>query len=286
MPSINKCIEEWKHWRFISGASENSIYSQGRYLKKFSEHCHNLDAGSITPELCHSFVNSDDGRSANTKAFMLVAVKSLMEFCLAKGHCLINPSKIVKVNKRRLSHNQKEKKERKPVTEVEFETLLAQAPYFYRQAIAIGWFTGLRLGDICGLEWAELQPPWVADEVKCYTHLICWTQKRDKRVSLDLSLPILGDGMLTTILGEIKSVDEELCFPTEHATNTYPKHRALIPTKMRRIFDRAGVTDKSFHCLRHSFVSRLAKAGVSLEDIGTYVGHSNTQTTEGYSHGI
>ena len=282
MPSVNKCIEEWAHWKFISGASENSVYTQRKYLDCFSKHCRNLDVSSITPELCHSFVNKDDGKSSNTKSFALNAIKSLLSFCLAKGYCIVNVASIVKVNKRKLSHKQKEKRARVPVTEDEFNRLMDTAPYFYRQAIAIGWYTGLRISDICGLEWSEIG----GDTEHFGTQLICWTQKRDKRVSLDLMLPILGGGQLTLILSEIKKVDDVLCFPTEHAVNSYPKHRAKIPTCMRRVFDKAGVKDKSFHCLRHSFVSRLAMEGESLENIGTYVGHSNTQTTEGYKHGI
>lgn len=63
-----------------------------------------------------------------------------------------------------------------------------------------------------------------------------------------------------------------------------PEKRAKLSVHAGRIFARAGVEGKSFHCLRHSFVTRLSKSGKSLEEIGKIVGHSSTETTKGYAH--
>ena len=57
--------------------------------------------------------------------------------------------------------------------------------------------------------------------------------------------------------------------------------------------DENGRTTKSFHCFRHSFVSRLGGKGnetstekwlQAIDQIADWVGHSSTKTTKGYLH--
>ena len=73
-------------------------------------------------------------------------------------------------------------------------------------------------------------------------------------------------------------------FHDECKTILDPEKRAKLSVYAERIFARAGVEGKSFHCLRHPFVTRLHNAGKTLEEIGQIVGHSNTETTKGYAH--
>ncbi|MBI5185976.1 MAG: tyrosine-type recombinase/integrase [Nitrospinae bacterium] len=42
--------------------------------------------------------------------------------------------------------------------------------------------------------------------------------------------------------------------------------------------------DFSFHCLRHTFATRLAQAGIDLYKISKLLGHRSISTTERHSH--
>jgi integrase len=52
----------------------------------------------------------------------------------------------------------------------------------------------------------------------------------------------------------------------------------------RRMFTKAGLEPICLHELRHSFVSNAHAFGLSLEEIGDYVGHTTTYMTDRYRH--
>ncbi len=51
-----------------------------------------------------------------------------------------------------------------------------------------------------------------------------------------------------------------------------------------RALEKAGIEEFSWHCLRHTFASRLVMAGVPLAVVSNYMGHSGIQMTMRYSH--
>ena len=273
-PTIPQMLVCWKKWRYISGSSENTIYSQGKYVEKFIKERKLKSITAVTPEIINAWVNADDGKSVSTKNFTLAAIKAFFAYAKGKGYCSTNPADIVKVNKRILNHSQREGRNVRPFTETEVQYVIDHAPYFYRQATAISWYTGLRLSDICCLEWNSISD----------THMVVWTQKRDKRVSLPLGHIATGLGKLCQYLEEIEKEDDVFCFPRQRATVEYPKARARLSSKFSKLLKEYGIEGRSFHSLRHSFVTRLAGMGLSITDIGRYVGHSDTSTTEGYNH--
>ena len=63
-----------------------------------------------------------------------------------------------------------------------------------------------------------------------------------------------------------------------------PAQRSKFSVYYGRILHRLGIEGKSFHCLRHAFATRLAKAGVTIEQVGRFMGHSSADTTKGYTH--
>jgi site-specific recombinase XerD len=66
--------------------------------------------------------------------------------------------------------------------------------------------------------------------------------------------------------------------------------KPLTYSGLRKAFDRvvrvAGITDFTFHDLRHSFASRLVMAGVDLVTVKELLGHKDIQMTMRYSHPV
>ena len=103
---------------------------------------------------------------------------------------------------------------------------------------------------------------------------------------------IFGGKELPYVLSQIEYKGKPVyCFPDRRKDSIDPKKRSKESTYYKRLLERVSeieglpeLSGKSFHCLRHSFVSRLKKHGKTLEEIGKLVGHSSTETTQGYVH--
>ena len=227
------------------------------------------------------FINRDDGTSLANRKLRRTFFKGIFDYCVAKGYLSENPIQLVQVDLSLLKHNQKEPKEKKPITIHEYRAIMRHADPFQKTITALSYWTGLRLTDCCSLEWASLSKD----------KIVVWTIKRDKRVEIPVGHELFGAKELPYILSQIEVLDKTYCFPDMHKEATDPKLRSKRSTYYKRLLERVAVlegmpelSDKSFHCLRHSFVTRLKRAGKSLEEIGRVVGHSSTKTTEGYLH--
>jgi len=140
---------------------------------------------------------------------------------------------------------------------------------FWTFAVTIGDELGLRLGDICQLEWECFRNPRT---------VIVWTDKRDRRIEVPISERI--DELLT----QIPVRDSKYLFPEQREIINDDKRRAVLSNTFLRACRRIGIQGKSYHSLRHATLTRWKKEGMSLEDIAVAAGHGNTKATEGYLH--
>lgn len=283
---FGKVADEWMEFKILQAGSGNSINTQSAIINQFMRDFSHKESGitAISPQDVFDFVNRPDGTSLSNRNLRKSTLSAVFKYAAAKTYILTNPAADIRIDTGALAHEQKEKKERLPYTHAQFLAILEYAPYFFRQAVGLSYWGGLRLGDICSLEWASIGKK----------HITVWTEKRDKRVQIPLGHDLFGGDELKKIISEIDPTDDVYCFPEWHREHIDPKKRAKVSTYYKRIVERLCASnsrisrtlykDKVFHCHRHSFVTRLRKAGVDIEEIGKVVGHSNTATTLGYSH--
>lgn len=67
-----------------------------------------------------------------------------------------------------------------------------------------------------------------------------------------------------------------------HSRDGRPKPHCS--TIAKRIFDRAGLSDCSYHTLRHTHASRLIQHGLSVYEVKEILGHTDIKTTMRYAH--
>jgi len=274
-------LEEWCEWRKMMKAP-NTIQSQAYIVAKFLNTfgLGNKLINRVDETQIDAFVNAEDAGSAATRASRLAAVRSYFAYASAKSYLFGSPAKLVEVNHRILTHDQKEAKVRMPFTEEEYRKVVAGTEGFFRYATALSYWSGLRLSDCANLEWGSLRG----------TEIVSWTRKRNARVALPLDDPLIGGGELDLIILEMVSAipkrgqTARLLFPQEAAFINNPITNGRLSTYYGRILDRLGIKGKTFHCLRHSFATRLAKAGKTEQEIGRLIGHSDVETTKGYIH--
>lgn len=276
-----RVIAEWAKWRAHT-AGENTVSTQLYALNQWFRGLIKTDTwpiASVDESHINPFVNTKEEVSRSTRNTRLAAIRSLFEYATAKAYVIGNPSKLVKVRMKGHLHGVKETKHRLPVSPAEYTRLMEDGEGFVGYAIQIGYMLGQRLGDICALEVEAFNPQAHS--------LTVWTMKRDKRVVLDLMDPLYGGGTINILLSFLlvnMKKDQTFFFPTEARDIMDPKRRSGISVMFNRHFARCMVKGKSFHCLRHSFATRLRAAGLSLEEIGKPMAHSQTTTTEIYAH--
>jgi integrase len=273
-------LAEWVTWR-SNAAAPNTVRTQELCLRQFLKR---IDAmkwpvNRLTFELLDDFVNAkDDPTGASNRSIRVASLRSFFTLLTAKAYYVGNPAAMVEVRMNNLSHEQKEKIPRVPFSEREFRHVVAHTTGFWNAAVRLAYWAGLRLTDIACMEWASVSP----DEV------IVWTRKTHTRVALPVSDPLLGGGDLRCLFFELMehNRDKEYVFPEERETALDPAKRAKHSVYFSRQLSALGIEGKSFHCLRHSFATRLDKAGKTIEDIGRVMGHSpkGAEVTKGYIH--
>lgn len=271
-------LAEWKDYMQARQRSQNTLASYANCLDRFLAWGKLLDkpVTRITDELINGWINLPDAGSRSNRLHKLSAIRSFFDLCTSRAYCIGDPSNLAEVNHRIMSGEEKESTPRQPFTEAEYRKLVGNTEGFWNWAVQIGWWTGLRLSDICTLEWSA----FVDGDI------IVHTIKRDRRVQIPMSHPAIGGGILNLVLLEMAEnrTSSRFCFPDAAEAIMDVNRRSKFSVAFMRLLNRLDIYGRSFHCLRHSFVTRLAAEGIELEEIGKLVGHARSDTTLGYNH--
>lgn len=119
-------------------------------------------------------------------------------------------------------------------------------------AIATAIYTGMRLGEIRRLQWADIKAGVVMVE-KSKT----------------------GKFRAIPIHPQLRKILKPNLLPFDFSNN-----RRIF----KRIKKKSGMPDIGWHKFRHTFASQLAQSGVDIYKIGKYLGHASVSTTEIYAH--
>jgi len=169
---------------------------------------------------------------------------------------------------------------RRALTDKEVRALLKGSEGEYHLMVLIGISTGLRLGDILNLRWPD------HIDLKRREIAIRRTQKTGAAVVLPM-IPELHRELLAAFRAR---TDEIWVLPHQHARLEKRNNPAEICKSLARLFRRCGIQNAegqakaTFHSLRHTFVSRLMRRGVSPALVQAAVGHSTMMMTEHYTH--
>lgn len=272
---IQDVLAEWKQYKENLSQSENTIFTQESLIQAFINHSGITKLQQIKEDHISAYINQEGNTKVGAREQRLSAIKSLFQFSVANGYVLKDPSKLVAVDKSKLSHKSKEKKKIVPITEFEFKHILRNADHFFKEASALAWWTGMRLSDIARLEWDSID-----FENKTLT---VHTKKTDARICLPLTDPLIGGGKLLKILSALEVRHDDYCFPEQRELDLDPSRRSTLSVYFGRMLQRLNI-NKSFHCFRHAFVSRCKSEGKEIEDIALWVGHASSETTKIYDH--
>lgn len=155
----------------------------------------------------------------------------------------------------------------------EWERLRAMAAPGLRPILTLGIATGMRLKEILGLRWEDV------DRKAGLFYL-----SEDNKTGNPRVIPI-GKTVKTALDGQVRHLKTPWIF-TDPAGHPYTgsKSRNYVSNATIAAMRRAGIKGASFHTLRHTVGSWLAQSGESEVIIAKLLGHASTKTTERYMH--
>lgn len=137
----------------------------------------------------------------------------------------------------------------------------------YAGMILAGGHAGLRLGEVLGLSWGDVD--FVRSRLlvtKTYDSLrkVCGPTKNGRPRVVPMS----------------KQLEQALLQKYEFdpvASRVFPC--TAVQVKVKRACKRAGVPAITYHCLRHTFATLALESGKSVKAVSDALGHSNVSTT-------
>jgi integrase len=224
------------------------------------------------------------GRTARTANHKLKALRSLFGDAVKVAALLHNPAAPIK------SLEETDSTPREPFTSAEVGKLADAAPSAdWRGVILLGALTGLRLTDITRLTAGNLDLDRGAIKL---------TPRKTERKGTTVEIPLHPDLLEFFESHEIPPFAKSSLFPT--LANVEAGHRSGLSNQFREIMEAARVdrgvartketgaaretAARSFHSLRHTFTSWLAKADVPEEVRMKMTGHTESKTHQKYTH--
>lgn len=156
---------------------------------------------------------------------------------------------------------------------------------FKNLGIYICLSTGMRIGEICGLLWSDIdvengiikvrrtvQRIYVIDGETRHTEILIDTPKTKNSIR---DIPMTTE--LYKIIKPLKKVvNNDFYVITNEAKPTEPR---TYRNYYERLIKRLGIPKLKFHGLRHSFSTRCIESKCDYKTVSVILGHSNISTT-------
>lgn len=214
--------------------------------------------------------------SPKTVCNEIVVIKEMFNHAYEWGYLKHNPTKYLK-----------RPKVDKPEIEIlgpeEIERLLAVASKSYKVAFQMAVMTGLRAGELWGLQWQDID--WNSGRI----HVRRSIYKKEFQTPKSPSAVRKVD-MPPSLIHELKKW--KLACPKNENDLVFPSPDGMISDHdnvVKRYFipalTNAKVSRVSFHSLRHTNASLRIMAGQNIKYLSTQMGHASIQITmDRYGH--
>lgn len=272
---------------------ERALEERRRYLQLFAEaHGWRLvtDRDCLPIHVEQWLADHPEWKSDWTKAQIVTTIMRPFNWAAKKRLIPANPFRGVE---------QSTGEPRRPLTEAEFQALLRasfvrgqrrrpkmhfpsdwkrrrrpSAAARFRQVLIFLRFTGCRPGELCRLEWSDID---LDNQV-----IVLRRHKTSKKTKKPRIIPLHPVVLKLLIHLRRRQESDRLVFLTHRRT---PWNRSNLSLRVRRAREAAGIpSDAKLYGLRHAFGTRSIVNGVDIKTLAELMGHTTTRMTEHYLH--
>ena len=237
------------------------------------------DVTALISKLLASGGKKSDGLSPRTVSTVRSVLKNVFDYASReRGICVADidgiPIKQPQKQMRILSRAEQEKLSR----------YLCANPTPCHLGILVCLYTGLRIGEICALQWQDIS----FDDHYLYVHKamqrVQYLDCEDKRTEVCIAKPksdcsirrIPLPDELFHLLQDSRKGDEAFLLTGSDKKFIEPR---TMQNHFRSVMDKCEIPSANFHALRHTFATRCVELGFDVKSLSEILGHSNVNIT-------
>ena len=252
---------------------------------------------SINIQQYYSRLQKTDAVQANNKKVSIKRIKSIHKllhlffvYAEKEGYILRNPCNNVTLPKEEYIPTQilEKKLDFDYFTEDEIKLILKEFDgSSYKDIVIFAIATGMRQGEILGLQWDDLDfENRLIHVIHNLSNSADFDEEKNRTYSLQLTTPKSKNSIRTIPMNDTvynmlinKKRTNTMVFPSK--MNTYICNKNLLKVWQRKLKN-ANLRYRTFHDLRHTFATMMLSKGCDLITLKELMGHSSIKITEIY----